>query len=109
MDKVAFFVFDCCAEFLVACFVYRLTFWLVAGVTLCLHASLVRCGVDDLTLLVGPLATLLLIDSVIHSCIHSLIMSAALLTTTIVSMHTTQEKKQNNLRKKHKGATWTLV
>ena len=102
MDKVAFFVFDCCAEFLVACFVYRLTFYLIAGVALCLHTSLVRCGVDDLTLLVGPLATLLLIDSVIHSCIHSLIMSAALLTTAMVTMHARQEEKQNNLRKKNK-------
>ena len=109
MNKVAFFVFDCYAEFLVACFVYRLAFWLIAGMALCLHAFLIRCGVDDLTLLVGPFATLLIIDSVIHSCNHSLIMSAALLTTTIVSMHTTQEKKQNKLRKKHKGATWTLV
>ena len=90
MNKVTFFVFDCCAEFLVACFVYRLTFWLVAGVALCLHASLVRCGVDDLTLLVGPLATLLLIDSVIHSCIHSLIMGAALLPTAIVAVHLKQ-------------------
>ena len=93
MNKVAFFVFDCYAEFLVACFVYRLAFWLIAGMALCLHAFLIRCGVDDLTLLVGPIATLLLIASVIHCCIHSLILSAALLTTAIATMHTTKRSK----------------
>ena len=94
MNKVAFFVFDCYAEFLVACFVYRLAFWLIAGMALCLHAFLIRCGVDDLTLLVGPLATLLLIDSVIHSCIHSLIMSAALLPTAIVAVHLNNKRSK---------------
>ena len=43
VDEVALLVFDCGAEFLVACFVYRLAFWLIAGMALGLHASLVRC------------------------------------------------------------------
>ena len=43
VDEVALLVFDCGAELLVSCFVYRLAFWLIAEVTLCLHTSLVRC------------------------------------------------------------------
>ena len=43
VDEIAFLVFDCGAEFLVASFINCLAFWFIAWVALCLHPSLVRC------------------------------------------------------------------